>query len=118
MKTQSDRVDPIHYDALTSIMRDCLRNHKKTCKTLSRAPDIPGLQVIDSESRRVVKAPPQCKYLALSYVWGKIKHSEDLNNPPPVIADTFTLCARLGLKYIWIVQYASTFPADFTVVNW
>lgn len=35
MKTQSDRFDPIHYDALTSIMRDCLRNHKKTCKTLS-----------------------------------------------------------------------------------
>lgn len=98
MKMQSDHVDPIHYDTLASILRDCQRNHNKTCKNISRTPDIPGLQVIDSESRKVVKAPPQCKYLALSYVWGKVKHSDDLNKPPPVIADTFALCARLGFK--------------------
>lgn len=115
MKTQSDHVNPIHYDALPSIMRDCLRNHKKTCKTISRG-DIPGLQVIDSESRKVVKAPPQCRYLALSYVWGKVKHSEDLNSPPPVIADSLALCAYLGFKYIWIDQYASTFLADSTSI--
>lgn len=109
MKTQPDHVNPIHYDALANIMRDCLRNHKKTCKNpyLSKVTDIPGLQVIDSEARKVVKAPPQCQYLALSYVWGKVKHSDDLNNSPPVIADTFTVCARLGLKYMWIDQYAS-----------
>lgn len=115
MKTQSDHVDPVHYDALPSIMRDCLRNHKRTCTTISRG-DIPGLQVIDSESRTVVKAPPQCKYLALSYVWGKVKHSEDLNSPPPVIADSLALCAHLGFKYIWIDQYASTFPAGSTYI--
>lgn len=114
MKTQSDQVDPTHYDALTSILRNCRRNHKNTCKYLKRAPDIPSLQVIDSESREVVKAPPQCKYLALSYVWGKVKHSENLDNPPPVIADTFTVCARLGLKYIWIDKYASIFLPGFT----
>lgn len=114
MRTQSDHVDPIHYDTLTSIMRDCQRNHNKTCRNLSRTPDIPGLRVIDTESRKVVEAPPQCQYLALSYVWGKVKHSEDLNNAPPVIADTFNLCARLGFKYIWIDQYASIFPAAFS----
>lgn len=114
MKKLSSHVDPTHYDALTSILRNCRRNHKNTCKYVKRAPDIPSLQVIDCESREVVQAPPQCKYLALSYVWGKVKHSENLDDPPPVIADTFVVCARLGLKYLWIDQYASTFLASFT----
>lgn len=114
MKKLSSHVDPTHYDALTSILRNCRRNHKNTCKYVKRAPDIPSLQVIDRESREVVQAPPQCKYLALSYVWGKVKHSENLDDPPPVIADTFTVCARLGLKYMWIDQYVSIFLASFT----
>lgn len=114
MKKLSSHVDPNRYDALTSILRNCRRNHKNTCKYVKRAPDIPSLQVIDCESREVVQAPPQCKYLALSYVWGKVKHSENLDDPPPVIADSFIVCARLGLKYLWIDQYASTFLASFT----
>lgn len=114
VKKLPSHVDPTHYDALTSILRNCRRNHKNTCKYVKRAPDIPSLQVIDCESRKVVQAPPQCKYLALSYVWGKVKHSESLDDPPPVIADTFIVCGRLGLKYLWIDQYASTFLASFT----
>jgi hypothetical protein len=74
-------------------------------------------RVVDVHRRRIIKAPRECQYIALSYVWGQknfarlnsqMLHSvaEDgfLDNAtlPRTIQDAIELCRRLGERYLWI----------------
>jgi hypothetical protein len=65
-----------------------------------------GLKLIDVERRLVVKAPADCEYFALSYVWGSIKvntSSEALPEAlPRTIEDAIVVTMRLGGLYLWI----------------
>lgn len=109
MGIQPDRIDSKCYEDLKDLMRNCVQSHGQTCKPMSKSSRIPGFKVIEVSSRQVLEASDQCEYLALSYVWGNHKHSDDLRAAPQVIKDTFSVAENLGLKYVWIDKYASTY---------
>lgn len=79
-----------------------------------------NLRVIDTVDGCIVRAPPCCRYLALSYVWGNVEQpmltqatSERLSTPrallgefwtklPKTIQDTITLSGLIGERYLWV----------------
>jgi hypothetical protein len=114
---------------LTRWYNDCQAHPR--CRKLNTALrtcfDIPGFKVIDVVTRRVVVAPPQCKYLALSYVWGdkvpyrarkedfveeenrKCSNSKHLSDyleldpsrVPQTVEDAMVVVGLLGERYLW-----------------
>lgn len=78
----------------------------------------PFLRVIDCRTRRIVKAPPQCKYVALSYVWGLLKQEQQTSsnstdafpcalpeNLPRLIEDALMVVRQLDFRNLWIDKY-------------
>ncbi|KAI0130147.1 heterokaryon incompatibility protein-domain-containing protein [Xylariales sp. AK1849] len=62
-------------------------------------------RMIDVATRSVVKYPPQCSYVALSYVWGGVSPKEDAlanNELPQTIEDAITATKMLGIPYLWV----------------
>ena len=101
----------------------CRSRHGDACEMpawLDKAEPAPGLRVIDVVGRRVMPAPPGCRYLALSYVWGEsalAKMATALNSNiaslgeenglacltlPRTIRDALELTERLGERYLWV----------------
>ncbi|KIM99873.1 hypothetical protein OIDMADRAFT_126407 [Oidiodendron maius Zn] len=72
-----------------------------------------SLRVIECSTRRLVKAPEDCIYLALSYVWGSPTDSEPevRGNDflpcqlPLTIEDAITVTLQLGHEYLWVDRY-------------
>lgn len=77
------------------------------------------VRMIDVVEGCVVLAPPGCRYVALSYVWGQIKtflllrgNSASLEGPgalweyreimPKTIADAVQVTQQLGERYLWV----------------
>ncbi|KAF2804856.1 HET-domain-containing protein [Mytilinidion resinicola] len=102
----------------TSILRGwmnfCITRHISTCKILEET-SIPSLRVIDCFSRKVVEAPVDCRYVAMSYVWGQRGKNADWNlsstsnalpeELPAVIEDAIFVVKHLGLRFLWIDRY-------------
>jgi hypothetical protein len=69
------------------------------------------LRLIDCHSRRVVTAPKDCIFVALSYVWGQsaeLAHEDEFALPeelPCTIEDSIAVTLLLGYRYIWIDRY-------------
>jgi heterokaryon incompatibility protein (HET) len=74
-------------------------------------------KIIDIRRRRIVQAPKDCRYVALSYVWGGRnsaildKHNERLweidggihyERLPKTILDAIRLCMDLNERYLWV----------------
>lgn len=88
-------------------MRICEEEHSRCCATDS-GPNVFGLKVINTKTWEVIKAPDQCKYLTLSYVWGKQEgegSSRDIQNAPPVIKDAISVTNAMGYNYLWVDRY-------------
>jgi hypothetical protein len=81
--------------------------------------DVPGLRVIDVQQGCVISAPPGCHYVALSYVWGRVKQirltkeTEELLTSPGsvtlessllsnVLRDALYFCTLMGRPYLWV----------------
>ncbi|KAF2247304.1 HET-domain-containing protein [Trematosphaeria pertusa] len=86
----------------------------ESLKAMSFAQD---LRVIDIEKQSVIRAPFQCQFVALSYVWGKIEflrltkdNRAELEQdgalrkykPPATVRDAMDLVRALGERYIWV----------------
>jgi len=75
---------------------------------------LPGLKVIDCSTLKVVAAPLDLEYVALSYLWGDCNDEEassgtddDLNSlpVPQTVQDTIAVVVQLGLRYLWVDRY-------------
>jgi hypothetical protein len=84
--------------------------------TTPSAQALTDLRVIDchADLLEVVPAPPQCDYLALSYVWGiSATPTKDAvgqahvhpSTLPAVIQDAMIVVRELGLRYLWVDRY-------------
>jgi len=73
--------------------------------------------VVDVEQRCIVSAPPNCRFMALSYVWGSAQQKKltrknwdvlsqagalDRSDLPATICDAILLTRALGEKYCWV----------------
>ncbi|KAM7210919.1 Heterokaryon incompatibility protein (HET) domain containing protein [Rhypophila decipiens] len=106
------RLEPRVFDftLLSTWMSYCDENHRTRCsrKTFS---ELRRFYVFDCRSREVVDAPDGCRYVALSYVWGKNDSSGSSVGPASpqnkrdrlekVIEDSITVTQSLGLHYLW-----------------
>lgn len=72
------------------------------------------LRFIDCLDHRIVPAEPQCKYVALSYVWGNsnvVGQKLQIQFPalperlPDVIEDAVKVVQHLGMQYLWVDRY-------------
>ena len=88
----------------------------KNCNESNAAP--PGIRVIDVAAMKIVYAPENCVYVALSYVWGKIAHpiratsanrvAMETENGlrkfdiPLTIREALTVVDSLGYRYFWV----------------
>lgn len=105
-------------------LRDCESNHLEDCVSpglgLEVIAQLPAeMRVIDVVEGCIIPAPSNCRYVALSYVWGQVQtlslRSEtvkNLENPgalwehrstiPKTISDAIQVTQRLGERYLWI----------------
>lgn len=101
----------IDLDGIRSKIREC-ENHSKTCG-LDQQKNIRDLLVIDCKEQKVVSAPPRCKFVALSYVWGSqptISNMFDPSSLPNTIRDSVRLTVALGYQYLWVDRYVRSAP--------
>jgi hypothetical protein len=90
----------------------CYLHHKKTC-TVQEHGHIEALRVIDCRTKMVTKAPQDCRYAAMSYVWGfqekelgSSQHCEETgmlpSQLPQVIEDAIEVVIQLGFSFLWV----------------
>lgn len=108
-RTIASRSIDYHWPKL--LARLCENDHRGRCypKSLDSV-SLPGLKVIKVSSRTVIKAPAECRYVALSYVWGSqpdVSPILHLRRPPPLIEDAISVTIAMGYKYLWIDKYVS-----------
>jgi hypothetical protein len=100
----------IDIDQIGSWIDECSTTHDVSCRPLPTA-ELHGLKVINCLRRSVELAPPKCKYVALSYVWGQAARfesprSHDLQQRlPRTIEDSIAVTLALGYDYLWIDRY-------------
>jgi len=99
----------INWDVLRKWTDFCDDQHLEICDQIN-TPSVPGLVVIDCESRRLQKLPcSYMPYLTMSYVWGNSEFvdvgHDAIPNGPQLIEDAFQVVKSLGFKYLWIDRY-------------
>ncbi|KAF4568526.1 hypothetical protein EYR40_010066 [Pleurotus pulmonarius] len=114
--------DIVNLDLVKEWLQICGGHHKDACEAVwwrdgdERLPD--SVRMVDVDTLSIVPAPPSCRYIALSYVWGgvgaeyqsmqaNIVHRMtpgglDLGILPATITDAIELCRRLGERWLWI----------------
>lgn len=99
------QLDPrgVDYGFLRGSITRCEDDHVHCKKTPE---DVAGLQLIDICERKPVLAPKNCRYIALSYVWG-FRPEGNLASPPLVIEDAMEIALDLGYTYLWVDRYVS-----------
>lgn len=100
----------------------CEHEHGELCETVwwrGTGDVLPkSVRVVDVNRMAVVRAPPSCRFVALSYLWGgtgeeywttraNIKQRRaqgglDVSVLPSTILDTIQLVRQLGERYLWI----------------
>jgi hypothetical protein len=90
---------------------ECNACHGMPC-TPSSTNELEGLKVINCARRSIELAPPNCQYVALSYVWGQQEASSAVNYShefeqalPKTIEDSITVTLSLGYTYLWVDRY-------------
>ena len=63
--------------------------------------------MLDCKTKRLVDAPPNCTYVALSYVWGRFNTEYTTDNPvfPKTIQDSMEVVTQLSFRYLWVDRY-------------
>ena len=111
-------VDPFDadLDRIRYWLRTCWQVHGRSCEESGDSSDgLPPARVIDVVTRRVVRPDSDCRYLALSYVWGSYRgrlHFEaserDLlpfqlpHELPRTIEDAIHVTRVLQERYLWV----------------
>lgn len=101
----------VAYEVVEGWMDQC-RTHER-CQLRSSL-TVQGLKLINCVSRIIEEVSEPCKYVALSYVWGKpeegsftvgdsvAKYGSIL---PKTIEDSLMVTSKLGYQYTWIDRY-------------
>ncbi|KAI1862341.1 uncharacterized protein JN550_010203 [Neoarthrinium moseri] len=91
-------------DLLRTWLRVCETEHGELCH-VEWSEKLLICKVIDVEERKVVPCPQDCRYTALSYVWGAVEVKTGALEGrylPQTIEDAITVTKRLGVRYLWV----------------
>ncbi|KDR66520.1 hypothetical protein GALMADRAFT_259000 [Galerina marginata CBS 339.88] len=124
--------DKIDFAMVRNWLLMCERWHGDICKQSKMldhvvddvVAEIPSLRLIDVVDNCIVSAPPNCQYVALSYVWGRIDpetilrtlkanvveleqrgslvRSDNHSRIPLTIRDAMEVVRELRLRYLWV----------------
>ena len=113
-KTDRDELIPsmldpglIEYSILRTWVRDCQQSHGALCQRNHSEP-VFLFRVIDCESGQILAPPRECKFVALSYVWGQSAPVTEARIDvrfPATIKDSMIVTKELGYKYLWVDRY-------------
>jgi hypothetical protein len=98
---------------------ECEMNHVDSC-SLFRSDTLRALKVLDCERKEIVSAPPGCRYVALSYVWGPRQSLDNFDDVskldvlPKTVSDSCLVARSLGYKYLWVDRYVSNLRSKST----
>lgn len=101
-----------NFEIIRKWLSDCSHSHQQRCILQDRQ-YLRNLKVIDCGRRAIVPAPPDCSFVALSYVWGppsaqpNIASSDLTMDLPRTIEDSMFVTQNLGYVYLWIDRYVS-----------
>ncbi|PNP59166.1 hypothetical protein THARTR1_01414 [Trichoderma harzianum] len=115
--------DSIDLGLCSKWLRDCEMQHLPYCRGLGQEIDKLPLpqkfRLVDTIDDCIILAPPDCRYIALSYVWGQsailklngdnaekfvrpgslTRHMADL---PKTIQDAIHVVRSMGERYLWV----------------
>ncbi|KAH7247928.1 heterokaryon incompatibility protein-domain-containing protein [Fusarium solani] len=119
-----DSVEPrvlqrLNYSLIRSWMDDCTTRHGPKCNPPGPNRDYLPLILLDVKRMRLCKSDRHCRYLSLSYVWGKAKQFTTVKSNfqelqqdgaflrfrdqlPQLINDAIAFVAGLGETYLWV----------------
>jgi hypothetical protein len=97
----------------------CEKEHSQTCDSIILSSGVDteySILLIDVSQRCLVRSTTASRYLALSYVWGKVKTPETMRNNletrlkpsglppglPQTIEDAIILTGKMQEKYLWV----------------
>ncbi|KAE8151674.1 heterokaryon incompatibility protein-domain-containing protein [Aspergillus avenaceus] len=109
----------VNWETVRSWLKECHIQHTNIYRLATPQPQPAGLRVIDVTRGCIMFAPQNCKYAALSYVWGRPTRPglrattcniTDLEVEgrlfetflPATIQDAMTACTKLGIPYLWV----------------
>ncbi|KAF7678834.1 hypothetical protein GT037_002582 [Alternaria burnsii] len=114
--TQDSHLDPmsrllnpssIDFDRIQHWLQSCF-NADMVPQPRQKTAYLRGFRLIHCRSREITRPSQECRYVALSYVWGKNPLEKlQCQRFPRTIEDTFSVCLKLGFEYIWIDRYVS-----------
>ncbi|KAI0181124.1 HET-domain-containing protein [Hypoxylon sp. FL1284] len=91
-------------DIVKSWMSRCEGEHSASCR-VEWSDQLLSCKMIDVSSRQVVHCPQQCRFIALSYVWGGVSPKDGALEGgylPRTIKDAIIVTRSLGLRYLWV----------------
>ncbi|KAI1104679.1 HET-domain-containing protein [Jackrogersella minutella] len=91
-------------EVVNSWIDRCEGEHSASCRVVW-SDQLLICKMIDVSSRQIVSCPPQCRYIALSYVWGGVSPKDgalERGELPQTIEDAITVTKTLGLRYLWV----------------
>lgn len=109
----------VDFRAISKMLRECEEQHDHHNWNHARYQSPASIQLIDVEDLMIISSTTQCRYLALSYVWGEqdsfaatIKSRESLTQKgglekhmkeiPQTIKDAMEVVRNLGERYLWV----------------
>ncbi|KAH7092081.1 heterokaryon incompatibility protein-domain-containing protein [Paraphoma chrysanthemicola] len=90
-------------------IQNCKTTHAKCLPTSQDA--LKHFRVIDCVDKRIITAPQDCSFVALSYVWGNPSESVATTantlptDLPKTIEDSVEVVLRLGYRFLWVDRY-------------
>lgn len=122
ISTPEDVLDRVQTEIQWSFVNDCLiectKQHDKCQEQYLEQPHV--IQLIDVKRRKLVRRSGNCKFVALSYIWGlnlnptrlvcRKSNAEDLERDgaldakslPRTIEDAIQVCRKIGERYLWV----------------
>ncbi|KAH8891766.1 HET-domain-containing protein, partial [Thozetella sp. PMI_491] len=114
-------VDFTHIKHWLAQCEDDVECHQKCKASPIKWRNLPGIRfkVIDVQGRRIVNAPDDCSFVALTYVWGGVNQPKLTENTAPLlmrdgglrtiwakipatVRDAIEVCEKLGERYLWV----------------
>ncbi|CAK7209742.1 hypothetical protein SBRCBS47491_000544 [Sporothrix bragantina] len=97
------RAPMVDYSVIQGWLHQCDTQHPDC--TAVWVDELLTTSMIDVQTLDIVPCPTNCRYLALSYVWGPIIPEEGAlqkGTLPATITDAIAATRKLGIRYLWV----------------